>query len=85
MTVCAIQPEAFMISHFENCKEAAQHERAISALTERTGVPRAEVGALFAKEFARLARGATVRSYLVTRAASNVLAALREKPTQPTQ
>lgn len=66
-----------MISHFENCKEAAGHERAISTLTQRTGVPLAEVRALFAKEFARLARGATVRSYLVTRTASNVLAALR--------
>jgi hypothetical protein len=77
--------EAFMISHLEKCKEAAQHERAINALTERTGAPRAEVGALFATEFARLAQRATVRSYLVTRTVSNVLAALRQKPTQSTQ
>lgn len=68
-----------MISQFENCREAVRHERAISALTHRTGVPVAEVRALFAEEFARLARGATVRSYLITRTASNVLAALREK------
>lgn len=61
-------------------KEVAQHERTISALSERTGVPRAEVGALFAEEFARLALGAKVRSYLVTRTASNVLATLRKKP-----
>jgi hypothetical protein len=66
-------------------KEAAQHERAITALTERTGVPRAEVGALFVKEFGRLARGATVRSYLVTRTVSNVLAALRAKAPPSTQ
>ena len=63
-----------------NSKDAAQHEWTITALAERTGVPRAEVGALFAKEFARLAQGAKVRSYLVTRTASNVLAALRRKP-----
>ncbi len=71
--------EPFMISHLENCKQAARHERAISALTQRTGAPLAEVRALFAEEFARLAQGAKVRSYLVTCTASNVLAALREK------
>jgi hypothetical protein len=68
-----------MISQFENCKEAVRHERAIAALTHRTGVPLAEVRALFAEEFARLARGATVRSYLITCTVANVLAALREK------
>jgi hypothetical protein len=68
-----------MISQVENCKEAVRHERAISALMHRTGVPLAEVRALFAEEFARLARGATVRSYLITRTASNVLAALHAK------
>jgi len=59
--------------------EAARHESAIRALTHRTGVPLGEVRALFGIEFARLARGATVRSYLITRAASNVLADLRRK------
>ncbi|MBW4052560.1 MAG: hypothetical protein HIU85_14075 [Proteobacteria bacterium] len=68
-----------MISHFEKCKEAARHERAIGALTQRTGVSLAEARVLFDQEFARLARGATVHSYLVTRAASNVLTALRGK------
>lgn len=68
-----------MISQSENCKEAVRHERAIAALTHRTGAPLAEVRALFAEEFARLARGATVRSYLITCTVSNVLAALREK------
>jgi hypothetical protein len=72
-------------SHLENGKEAARHERAISALTQRTGVPLAEVRALFTEEFARLARDATVRSYLVTRTASNVLAALRGKRRQSLQ
>jgi hypothetical protein len=74
-----ISKEAFIISQVENCKEAARHERAVAALTRRTGIPLAEVRALFAEEFARLARGATVRSYLITCTAANVLAALREK------
>lgn len=69
-----------MNAHFENSKEAAaRHEQAIGALAQRTGVSLAEVRVLFTEEFSRLARGATVRSYLVTRAASNVLAALRGK------
>lgn len=68
-----------MMSDFDNSKEAARHERAIGALTQRTGAPLAEVRALFAEEFARLAQGATVRRYLVTRTASNVLAVLRER------
>jgi hypothetical protein len=68
-----------MGSHFERGNDAARHERAVSALTDRTGAPLSEVRALFAGEFARLARGATVRSYLAIRTASNVLAMLREK------
>ena len=68
-----------MSLHFERGDEVARHERAVSALTDRTGVPLAEVRALFAGEFARLARGATVRSYLAIRTASNVLAMLRGK------
>ena len=66
-----------MSSDSEHRDEATRHERAVSALTERTGAPVAEVRALFAAEVARLTRGATVRSYLVTRATSNVLATLR--------
>lgn len=62
-----------------DANEPAQHERVIGALTDRTGVPLAEVRALYAGEFARLARGATVRSYLALRARSNVLAMLRER------
>lgn len=62
-----------------DANDAAQHERVIGALTDRTGVPAAEVRALYAGEFARLARGATVRSYLVLRATSNVLAMLRAR------
>ncbi len=77
--------EASMISHLDNCTEAARHERAISTLMQRTGAPLAEVRALFAKEFARLARDATVRSYLVTRTESNVLAALRGNRRQSIQ
>lgn len=77
--------------HFNltEANEAAQHERGIGALTARTGIPPAEVRALYAQEFARLARGATVRSYLALRTTSNVLAMLRrrrnahEDPRQP--
>ncbi len=74
-----------MSSILENGKEAARHERAISALTRRTGAPLAQVRALFAEEHARLARGATVRSYLVVLTASRVLAALRGKRRQSIQ
>ena len=69
--------EVLMSSEFEHGEEATRHERAISALTHRTGAPLAEVRTLFAAEVARLERGATVRSYLITRATSNVLATLR--------
>ena len=72
-----------MSSDSEHGDEATRHERAVSALTERTGAPVAEVRALFAAEIARLTRGATVRSYLVTRATSNVLATLRRIRRQP--
>jgi hypothetical protein len=66
-------------SHFERGDESARHERAVAALTHRTGAPLLEVQALFATEFARLERGATVRSYLAIRATSNVFAMLRDK------
>ena len=72
-----------MSFHFDCGDETARHERAVSALTQRTGAPLAEVRALFAGEIARLARRATVRSYLVTRAASNVLATLRRQRRAP--
>jgi len=64
-------------SNAPNANEVAQHEQVIGTLTARTGVPLAEVRALYAGEFARLARDATVRSYLALRATSNVLAMLR--------
>jgi hypothetical protein len=60
-----------------DASESAQQERVIGTLTDRTGVPLAEVRALYDGEFARLARGATVRKYLTLRATSNVLAMLR--------
>lgn len=60
-----------------DANDLAKHEQVIGALTDRTGVPLAEVRALYAGELARLARGATVRSYLALRTTSNVLAMLR--------
>jgi len=74
-----------MNMQFERGNESARHERAVSSLTDRTGVPLAEVRDLFAGEFARLARGATVHSYLAIRTASNVLAMLRGRHVRPGQ
>jgi hypothetical protein len=79
----SIIEEALMTSDSEHDEEATRHERAVRALTERTGAPVAEVRALFAAEVVRLTRGATVRSYLVTRATSNVLAKLRNMRGRP--
>jgi hypothetical protein len=53
------------------------HERTIGSLCERSGASIADVRALFAQEFARLALGATVRSYLAVLTAANVYARLR--------
>jgi hypothetical protein len=63
----------------ERGREAAGHERAISSLHERTGVPVAEVRRLFSLEFLRLSFGARVRSYLAVLTASNVRAMLRRR------
>lgn len=57
------------------------HEREISALTSMTGVPAEEVRALFEGEFARLASGATVNTFLKARTVSNVLTILRGRLT----
>jgi hypothetical protein len=65
--------------NLSDANEVTQHERGIGALNARTGIPLAEVRALYAQEFARLARGATVRSYLALRTTSNVLAMLRRR------
>jgi hypothetical protein len=48
-------------------------------LSARTEVPPAEVGALFAHEFARLRMGAKVGSYLAVLTTSNVRAMLRRR------
>jgi len=57
-------------------REHASHERMIGSLCARTGAPEAEVRALFSSEFARLALGATIRSYLTLLAGANVLGLL---------
>jgi len=54
-------------------------ERTIRSLCDRTGAPRADVQALFAREFLRLGLGATVRSYVRLLAAANVYAVLRSR------
>ena len=68
-----------MSSLSERGKEAVRHERAITSLRDRAGVPLAEVRGLFAQEFSRLELGAKVRSYLSVLTAANVRAMLRRK------
>jgi hypothetical protein len=58
-------------------REHDKDERAISSLCDRTGASHAVVSVLFAREFARLAVGATVRPYLRLLATANVYANLR--------
>ena len=66
-----------------NVREHDKDERAISSLCDRTGAPHADVRVLFAREFARLAVGATVRPYLRLLAAANVYSRLRPGRTPP--
>jgi hypothetical protein len=68
-----------MSALFDPGKEAVRHERAMSSLRDRTGVPLAEVRSLFEREFARLELGAKVRSYLAVLTASNVRGMLPRK------
>ena len=67
----------------ERGHEKTRDERAISSLSARTGTSLAEVRVLFGREFARLALGATVRSYLAVLATANVFAMLRRKGKSP--
>lgn len=68
-----------MSSLFDSDKEAVRHERAITALRNRTGAPLAEVRSLFAREFSRLELAAKVRSYLSVLTAANVRTMLRRQ------
>jgi hypothetical protein len=60
----------------------AARERAAKAVSAGTGAPLEDVRDLFAREFARLEIGATVRSYLLALTVSSVRAILgkRRKP-----
>jgi len=60
-------------------------ERVISSLSGRTGMPPGEIRSLFSEEFARLQRGAKVRSYLLALTAANVRALLRSAGTLTTE
>jgi len=66
-----------MSAELERNGRTAAHEREISALTSMTGFPENEVRTLFEGEFARLADGATVGTFLIVRTVSNVLTILR--------
>lgn len=57
--------------------EAARHERAISCIAQAGNTSLEKIRGLFAEEFARLEKGATVRKYLHTLAAANVRAQVR--------
>lgn len=61
-----------MSSRVPRGEPADGDQRAISSLSERSGVPAAKVRALFARELARLELGATVRSYLSVLATASV-------------
>jgi len=62
-----------------NETEEDRHERAIRSLADRCGVGVAEVRTRFRREFARLAPGASVRSFLTVLTAANVLSGLRRE------
>ena len=59
-------------SHLEK-----DHVRAIAALSHKLQVPAHEVGAIYRKEFDRLAAGARIPTFLVVLAMSNTRSILR--------
>lgn len=58
--------------------EAARHERAISAIAEGGNASLERIRGLYAEEFARLEKGAKVRTYLHALAVANVRAKVCE-------
>ena len=70
-----------MISVQTRSIEAARHERAISAIAEAGNASLEKIRRLFAEEFARLEKGAKVRTYLHALAVANVRAHVREAAT----
>jgi len=67
-----------MISVPVHSSDAARQEHAISSIAKTGNASLEKIRGLFAEEFARLEKGATVRRYLHTLAAANVRAKLRE-------
>jgi len=72
-----------MISVQTHSLEAARHERAISAIADAGNASLEKIRSLFAAEFARLEKGAKVRTYLHALAVANVRAHVREAATLP--
>lgn len=72
-----------MISVQTHSIEAARHERAISTIAEAGNASLEKIRGLFAKEFARLEKGAKVRTYLHALAVANVRAQVREEAKLP--
>ena len=73
-----------MVSSAIGRDELFGDEKLIRSLSGRTGVPPGTIRILFSQEFARLALGAKVRSYLPALTAANVRALLRSVRTVPT-
>ena len=74
-----------MGSLYERGDETARHERAIVSLSARTGASPPEVRVLYARELARLALRAKVRTYLSVLTTSKVRAMLPAKGDQSAQ
>ncbi|MEJ0037719.1 MAG: hypothetical protein WDO68_16865 [Gammaproteobacteria bacterium] len=72
-----------MSAELKRNQRGSGHEREIDALTSMTGFPEHEVRSLFEGEFARLASGATVGTFLTVRTVSNVLTILRGRCQPP--
>lgn len=72
-----------MISVQTHSTQAARHERAISTLAETGNASLEKIRGLFAEEFARLEKGAKVRTYLHVLAVANVRARVREAAELP--
>lgn len=61
-----------------HCTEAARRDRAISTIAKAGKASLEKIRGLYAEEFARLEKGAKVRTYLHTLAVANVRTKVRE-------
>lgn len=71
--------EAAGAPHSSQSGAPVRHDRAIRSLSDHTGLPQEAIRALLVREYARLERGAKVRSYLLVLAAANVRTAVHRR------